>query len=254
MSELRSAARAAPERRFKARDGHDPAPRRLTDGPSLPASLKPTRDFSGSGRIESCLSALQCAGGLLWPLLLFSACAVAPGPGETLRRYARALEEGRLDEAFAMTASGTSKEAFAERYRTVSVRRARAEAVRADEPALVAKAQGRSVHLVLEDGAWRVREGSGESPRDVAFAFLAAAERGDFRVAYGLLAARWRARYTPELLEADFRAEPGARERLSRARHALEGTTAIALEFPIGDGRALRLVAEGTGYRVLSLE
>lgn len=91
-------------------------------------------------------------------------------------------------------------------------------------------------------------------------AFLDAAERGDFEVAYRLLAAPWRARYTPERLASDFRAEPLARERLARARGALSSLTsaqaaeAPLVEFSLGGGRSVRLAREADGYRVVALE
>jgi hypothetical protein len=87
--------------------------------------------------------------------------------------------------------------------------------------------------------------------------FLAAAESDDFETAYGLLAGPWRAAYTPTRLQEDFALEPLARERLRRARAALRQGPRLrgeVAEFAIGDGRAVRLVREGSAYRVASLE
>jgi hypothetical protein len=87
--------------------------------------------------------------------------------------------------------------------------------------------------------------------------FIAAADAGDFRRAYELLAGDWRARYTPERLESDFRAEPLAKERLDRARIALKESPIVhgdVAEFPIGAGMAVRLVKENGSFRVAALE
>jgi len=88
--------------------------------------------------------------------------------------------------------------------------------------------------------------------------FIAAAEAGDFRRAYQLLSGEWRARYTPGRLEQDFADEPLARERLERARGALSRgarfVDAEVAEFPIGAGRAVRLVREQGDFRVAALE
>jgi len=87
--------------------------------------------------------------------------------------------------------------------------------------------------------------------------FLDAAEAGDFDAAYQMMAGSWRARYTPERLKEDFDREPLAKERLARARAALKTAPAMRdglAEFPIGDGKAVRLVREDGGFRVMSLE
>src|SRR5262249_50277587 len=92
---------------------------------------------------------------------------------------------------------------------------------------------------------------------EVLARFIKASERGDFKTAYGLLTARWRARYTPDRLAQDFAREPLAKERLARARAALErGPTTHGNEalFPVGNGRAVVVLREEDGYRVASLE
>lgn len=98
----------------------------------------------------------------------------------------------------------------------------------------------------------------GEAPEAVLARFLDAAAAGDFSTAYGLLASPLRARYTPATLERDFTAEPLAKERLARARFALEHQPPAyregAVEFPIAEGRAVRLVPEGGGYKVAAIE
>jgi hypothetical protein len=107
---------------------------------------------------------------------------------------------------------------------------------------------------------WRLVEGPvvSATPEAALGDFLSAAEAGDFETAYRLLAGPWRARYTPGLLESDFRQEPAARERLVRAREALAlGPAQVSDEvalFPLGAGREVRLVREAQGWRVAALE
>jgi hypothetical protein len=112
--------------------------------------------------------------------------------------------------------------------------------------------------LVREGDRWRVVEGSAiEAARAALEAFLAAAEAGNFAAAYGLLAAELQARYTPRRLEQDFAAEPLAKERLARARAALEREPVIQgaqVHFPVAQGAVVRLVREEAGYRLLALE
>jgi len=88
-------------------------------------------------------------------------------------------------------------------------------------------------------------------------AFITAAKTGDFDRAYALLSGDWRARYTPERLKSDFEAEPLAKDRLERARVALAQPPVVrgdVAEFPIGAGKAVRLVKEGGNFRVAALE
>jgi hypothetical protein len=97
----------------------------------------------------------------------------------------------------------------------------------------------------------------GEQASEVLRQFLAAAEAADFQTAYSLLSGSWRAVYTPQRLREDFAQEPLAVERLQRARAALiQGPTVRGeqAEFPVGPGRAVRLVREANSYRVASLE
>jgi hypothetical protein len=88
--------------------------------------------------------------------------------------------------------------------------------------------------------------------------FLDATEARDFDLAWRLLAGRLRARYTPARLAEDFAAAPLiGKEKLDRARAALalsprvDGSTA---RLPIGQGRAVQMVREADGWKVLALE
>lgn len=192
---------------------------------------------------------------------LLLACASTPGPEETAHAYARALSEGRLDDAYALVApsqkaAGLSEEAFDARYGDPSARAARAQSVSSAASDL--RAQSASLTLVRGEDGWRVVEPMGDGGAQKALqAFISFAEAGDFVGAYGLLASELRARYTPQLLERDFAAEPLAKERLERAKLAaakeptLKGEQAL---FPIGDGKAVRLRVEDGAYRVVALE
>ena len=95
-------------------------------------------------------------------------------------------------------------------------------------------------------------------PRRAALAFLDAAEAGRFESCYRLLSGRERARYTPERLAEDFQvARASARERLTRARIALERDAVVEgdrASFPIGRDKAVRLVREDDRWRVDSLD
>jgi len=99
----------------------------------------------------------------------------------------------------------------------------------------------------------------GETPSAALSSFVDAVEGGRWAQAAALLSARWRARYTPERLEADYQgAGPLAREATARVQAALKAGTPLAVEdgraeLPVLGGRAL-LVAEAGGWRVDALE
>ncbi len=201
-------------------------------------------------------------GRLSLALLLAAACVhggPAPhGPEGVSRAYARALEAGQLDEAYALT-SGLDRETFEARYSGQADRLRRAEEVRS-------AAQGTSapVKLELSGAGWRVVETPvAAEPSDAALAkqaleaFLAAVDAGDFEQAYQRLSAPLRARYTPERLKADFLGEPRARERLDRIRANLGGRwqlTADGAALPLGEGKKVRLSREGGELHVGALE
>jgi hypothetical protein len=171
--------------------------------------------------------------------------------------YARALEENRLADAYALTnAPPDSQPAFLKHYADASARQARAQEVRAALPELQAHAP--ALTLVQAKAGWRVVEEKPEdAPRAALRRFLDAVEAGDWATAWSLLSAPLRARYTPERLREDFKHEPLSAERVRRARLALKGdvrVTASGAEFPIGEDRAVRLVREAGEYRVAAIE
>ncbi|MGQ0504011.1 MAG: hypothetical protein ACT4TC_01700 [Myxococcaceae bacterium] len=102
-----------------------------------------------------------------------------------------------------------------------------------------------------------VQTPASEPPEAIVTRFLAAVDAKDFPGAYRLLSARWRGRYTPEQLRADFDAEPSAGQRLDRIRAALSSpfqVTPEGAQLVLGEGKVLRLIREAESYRVASLE
>ncbi|MFZ5471793.1 MAG: hypothetical protein ACOZIN_20380 [Myxococcota bacterium] len=196
---------------------------------------------------------------LLWCVLAI-ACRTLSGPEQVTEAYARALAEGRLDDAYALTSAAhraeVSQETFRAHYADPQARVRRAEAILSSLPTLRAHAQG--LDAVREGEVWRVEDlFSTEGPREVLARFLDAVEAGDFPAAYAMLSGAWRARYTPERLAEDFAAEPLARERVARARAALfaewvwKGDVA---EASVGDGKAVKLLREAGAFKVAALE
>jgi hypothetical protein len=171
------------------------------------------------------------------------------------------LREGRVDDAYALTSTEyrgqVSAERFRQSYAGAAAREQRAAGVDAALSQL--RAQGPGIGLVAEGGGWRIEDPqpTADDPAVTLQKFLDAVDRGDFASAYGLLAAPWRARYTPQRLKEDLALEPLGRERMARARHAL-GTAAVlrgdGAEWPLGEGKAVRLIREDGAFRVVSLE
>lgn len=191
-------------------------------------------------------------------LPLLAACATTPRePVSVAEAYARALDEGRLQEAYALTSGGPEGEAaFLERYSDETTRRERAAAVRAGAAVLEARAP--SLTLARDEQGWHVVESRpADVPRAALSRFLDTVESRDWKSAWSQLAAALRARYTPERLREDFEREPLAKERLRRARLALNAPVRVGAGealFPLGDDRAVVLVLEDGEYRVASIE
>lgn len=184
-------------------------------------------------------------------------CVHTPGPASVAESYARALEEGRLAEAYALTdGAPEGQQAFFERYATPEARRARAAEVRVAQATL--RAEGPSLSMVQRGTGWQVIEVAPEEAARAALErFLSSVEAGEWATAWSLLAGPVRSRYTPERLRSDFEREPLAAERVRRARLVLQGP--VRLEegealLPLGGEAAVRLVLEGGEYRVAALE
>lgn len=190
--------------------------------------------------------------------LAATGCAHAPpGPKEVASAYAQALEENRLADAYALTnAPPEDQSTFLEHYADASARKNRSAEVRAAVPELQARTPG--LTLVQTKEGWRIiDEKPADAPREALGRFLDAVKANDWDTAWSLLSAPLRARYTPERLRDDFKHEPLATERMSRARLALNGpvrVTASGAEFPIGEERAVRLVREAGEYRIAAIE
>lgn len=101
-------------------------------------------------------------------------------------------------------------------------------------------------------------ESSDDGSARTLVSFLGAVDAGDFDTAYRLLSGRWRARLTPERLQDDlWEGGAVARDRLARARMAAGGPAIREdgeARFPIGGGKAVRLVWEGNAWKVDALE
>lgn len=195
---------------------------------------------------------------LLLLLALGAGCATPPkGPSAAAESYAKALEENRLAEAYALTTGlPEGEKGFRERYSEASARRERAASVRA----VVGQLEARAPNLILErrENDWRVVE---TRPADEAKAvltrFLNAVDARDWEKAWSLLSAPLRSRYTPDRFREDFEREPLARDRVRKARLALKGTVKVTnteAAIALGADRAVRLVLEEGEYRVASIE
>jgi hypothetical protein len=130
-----------------------------------------------------------------------SACGGAQHPGgdpqSVLRNYARALEEGRADEAYRLLSDearrGVSLEAFRRMVKddpegVREIGRALERPTAAPVvTATVTSPGGQELHLVLEDGTWRVDASTidlyaQDTPRHTIQAFIRAIERKRYDV------------------------------------------------------------------------
>ncbi|AEI67330.1 hypothetical protein [Corallococcus macrosporus] len=189
--------------------------------------------------------------------LFLTGCATTREPTSVAEAYALALEEGRVQDAYALTAGGPDDEAvFLERYADAEARSARAADVRTGAPLLEARAPSLTVAQTPE--GWRVVEARPtDVPRAALRRFIDNVEAREWKAAWGQLAGPLRARYTPERLREDFEREPLARERLRRAKLALNTHVRVGAGeavFPLGDERAVRLVLEDGEYRIAAIE
>jgi hypothetical protein len=130
-----------------------------------------------------------------------TSCGAAQHPGgdprSVLRAYARALEDGRADDAYRLLSDearrGISLEAFRRMVKDdpEGVREIGRTLERPTAPptvtASVTSPSGQELHLVLEDGAWRVDASSIElysqdTPRHAVQGFIRAVERKRYDV------------------------------------------------------------------------
>ncbi len=136
----------------------------------------------------------------LLPLILTlgaAGCASTSGPSDTLRAYASALEDKRVDDAYRMLSDEAKRAISLEAFRRMVLENpddvlevARALARPAAPPvvtATVTMPNGDELALVLEDGKWRVDAAAvdlyGQStPRQALAGFLRAHERRRYDV------------------------------------------------------------------------
>jgi hypothetical protein len=138
--------------------------------------------------------------GLLVAAPVATACGAAQRAGDpqaVLHSYARALEDGRADDAYRLLSDearrGISLEAFRRMVKDdpEGVKEIGRALERPTAPpvvtATVTSPSGQELHLVLEDGAWRVEASSIElyaqdTPRHAIQGFIRAVERKRFDV------------------------------------------------------------------------
>lgn len=162
----------------------------------MPFALAPCR--AALCRVARGSSLIWCLGFLLW------ACQSAPAPVTprgAAEAYARAIEKGRYDEAYALLSSEAradiSRGEFERRLRAHPEETARwLEDLRTDSEAALVRAtvtgkDGQEIHLVYEKGAWRLDESSVDvygqrTPRDALRAFVRAydAKRWDVLIGF----------------------------------------------------------------------
>lgn len=185
-------------------------------------------------------------------------CAHDPhGPRATAESYARALEsDWRSGEAFV---AGGGSPAWVAFYSDASNRQARARHIR---EALDRSPDASPLVMELVKGQWRVVDSapadSMQGSADAVLArFIQATDEGDFQTAWTLLAPVLRARYTPQRLKDDFQLEAKSKERLNRVKAAAGQAwraTPEGAERVLGEGKSVKLVREGTEWRVAALE
>lgn len=93
--------------------------------------------------------------------------------------------------------------------------------------------------------------------RAVVDAFLAAVGERRFDVALSQLSKPWRDRYDEQRLARDFEQDPVAAARVKRVQSHRADAFAVSgaqSSLGLGDGRALRLVREESGWKISALE
>lgn len=153
--------------------------------------------------------------------LLSTSCSagLSQGPSETLRAYARALEEKRVDDAYRLLSDEARRAVPLEAFRRMVLENpedvmevARALARPAADPtvhATVTMPSGQELTLVFQDGRWRIDAAAidlygQQTPRQALVGFLRAFERKRYDVIL---------RYVPDAeREAIAPAEPAKQE------------------------------------------
>jgi len=199
--------------------------------------------------------ALAC---VVW-LVACHSSALQQGPSDTLRAYARALDDGRADDAYKLLSGEARRSISAEAFRRMVKENtaemkdiAHALSRPSSDPvvtATVTSPRGESVLLVYEDGRWHL-DGSainlyGQStPRQSVEAFLRAFERKRYDVML---------RFVPDshlegLDESKLRAawEGPQKEEMQRITAALRAALPTAQFEEIGDRATMAYGSGGT--------
>jgi hypothetical protein len=179
------------------------------------------------------------------------------GARAAAQSYAQALEsDWRQGEGWVVGGASPAWVAF---YTDESNRQAKARNIQA---ALAGQSDAPGLLMEYAQGQWRVVDsGPAQSLQAAADAillrFLQAADEGDFKTAWTLLAPSLRSRYTPARLKEDFQNEPKSQERLGRVKAAAGQkwqATSEGAEQVLGEGKSVKLVREGDAWRVAALE
>ena len=149
------------------------------------AAYSRARAWLSVGAIAFALLSTSCAAGL------------SQGPSETLRAYARALEEKRVDDAYRLLSDEARRAVPLEAFRRMVLENpedvtevARALARPAADPtvhATVTMPSGQELTLVFQDGRWRIDAAAidlygQQTPRQALVGFLRAFERKRYDV------------------------------------------------------------------------
>lgn len=177
------------------------------------------------------------------------AASMQQGPNDTLRAYARALEDGHADEAYALLSDEARRNVSLEAFRRMvsespdDVREiARALARPSSDPvvtATVTSKQGETLLLVFEGGRWRIDASAIDlyaqsTPRQAIEGFLRAFERKRYDVILRFVPDAHREGLDAAKLEAAWgQGDPG--EEMQRITSAVRASLPTAAIEEIGD-------------------
>ena len=205
------------------------------------------------------------------------ACGTPPAqdPGATLRDYARALEDGRADDAYRLLSDearrGTSLEAFRRMVKdNPEEAREMGRALDRHTSAPVVTAtltgvDGQELHLVLENGKWKVEASAidlyaQDTPRHTIQGFIRAIERKRYDVLVKYASDQHREGLDPNTLrEAWEKKEHDQMEQLVVALKQALPTAPIEeagerAQMPYGSGASIQLVREHGLWKIENLE
>jgi hypothetical protein len=195
-------------------------------------------------------------------------CRAPEGPAETLRAYLNAVEHHRTEAAYGLTSTDYRarhdrqdfERAMAGSQTGTARFRASSVTLRAD----ARLADGSSLPLVYERGAWRIDRDPLDfyrqaAPDEALRSFVRAVEQRRYDVLQRFVPERYRATYTVEVLRERWEGDGAAllKEQLERVRAHLDDTVEVSgpkARLPLGDRKQARLVRENGLWRVESLE